>query len=118
MDRVKRKDRILKYRGAIVDVYDDIMEIPDGSTAHWDYIEHRNGAAAVLPVLEDGMSDPCAPVSQRFGSGNTGDSRRRKRKERRAFHGMRGQRDGRRNRISAGQPGKADHYLYNGSFLQ
>ena len=54
MDRVKRKERILKYRGAIVDVYDDIMEIPDGSTAHWDYIEHRNGAAAVLPVLEDG----------------------------------------------------------------
>lgn len=49
MDRVKRKDRILKYSGAIVDVYDDIMEIPDGSIAHWDYIEHRNGAAAVLP---------------------------------------------------------------------
>lgn len=54
MERVKRVDRILKHSGSIVDVYDDIMEMPDGSRAHWDYVEHRKGAAAVLPVRSDG----------------------------------------------------------------
>lgn len=54
MERMKRIDRILKYKGAIVDFYDDVMESPTGSIAHWDYIAHRKGAAAVLPVMEDG----------------------------------------------------------------
>lgn len=54
MEKVERVDRILKYQGAIVDVFDDIMRLPDGSEGHWDYIEHRKGAAAVLPVLADG----------------------------------------------------------------
>ncbi|MCD7982085.1 MAG: NUDIX hydrolase [Clostridiales bacterium] len=54
MDYMKRTDRILKYKGAIVDVYDDVMESPTGHIAHWDYIAHRKGAAAVLPVADDG----------------------------------------------------------------
>lgn len=54
MDKMKRIDRILKYQGTIVDVYEDVMESPTGKIAHWDYVEHRKGAAAVLPVLEDG----------------------------------------------------------------
>lgn len=54
MERAERIDRVLKYRGVILDFYDDLMELPDGSVSHWDYIEHRNGAAAVLPVLPDG----------------------------------------------------------------
>ena len=54
MDEMKRIDRVLKYKGAIVDVYDDIMQSPSGNIAHWDYIAHRKGAAAVLPVTEDG----------------------------------------------------------------
>ena len=54
MDEMKRIDRVLKYKGAIVDVYDDIMQSPSGNIAHWDYISHRKGAAAVLPVTEDG----------------------------------------------------------------
>ena len=54
MEKAERIDRVLKYRGAILDFYDDLMELPDGSVSHWDYIEHRNGAAAVLPVLSDG----------------------------------------------------------------
>ncbi len=54
MDRMERKDRILKYEGAIVDVYDDIMESPTGHVAHWDYIRHRKGAAAVVPVTDEG----------------------------------------------------------------
>ncbi len=54
MEQMKRKERRLKYRGAIVDFYEDTMEAPDGKNTAWDYIEHRMGAAAVLPVLPDG----------------------------------------------------------------
>lgn len=54
MDEMKRIDRVLKYKGSIVDVYDDVMQSPTGKIAHWDYVAHRKGAAAVLPVLEDG----------------------------------------------------------------
>lgn len=54
MERMKRIDRVLKHKGAIVDFYDDVMEAPSGSVAHWDYISHRSGAAAVLPVMKDG----------------------------------------------------------------
>lgn len=54
MDRMERIGRVLKYKGAIVDVYDDVMQAPNGKIAHWDYVAHRKGAAAVLPVLEDG----------------------------------------------------------------
>ena len=54
MDRIERKDRILKYQGSILNIYDDVMLLPDGSEGHWDYVEHRNGAAAALPVLPDG----------------------------------------------------------------
>ena len=51
---MKRIDRVLKYKGSIVDVYDDVMQSPTGKIAHWDYVAHRKGAAAVLPVLDDG----------------------------------------------------------------
>ena len=54
MDEMKRIDRVLKYKGSIVDVYDDVMQSPTGKIAHWDYVARRKGAAAVLPVLEDG----------------------------------------------------------------
>jgi ADP-ribose pyrophosphatase len=54
MDQMKRIDRVLKYQGAIVDFYDDVMQAPNGKIAHWDYVAHRKGAAAVLPVTEDG----------------------------------------------------------------
>ena len=51
---VKRIGRELKYQGRIVDFYADIMELPDGRTTVWDYIEHRKCAAAVVPLLPDG----------------------------------------------------------------
>ncbi len=54
MEGMKRVDRILKYEGRILDVYDDVMESPTGHIAHWDYVHHRKGAAAVVPVTEDG----------------------------------------------------------------
>ena len=50
MTRVKR---IRMYQGAIVDVYRDYMQFSNGNTEEWDYIHHR-GAAAVLPVMDDG----------------------------------------------------------------
>jgi ADP-ribose pyrophosphatase len=53
VEEIKRIGRELKYHGVVVDVYADTMEMPDGRTAIWDYI-HHNGAAAVIPVMEDG----------------------------------------------------------------
>ena len=54
MEKIKRIDRTLKYQGKILDIYDDRMQLPDGSTEHWDHVAHRKGASAVLPVLDDG----------------------------------------------------------------
>lgn len=54
VQKLKRLRRELVQEGAIVDMYADYMEMPDGRTARWDYIAHRKGAAAVLPVLPDG----------------------------------------------------------------
>ncbi len=53
MEEIKRINRELKYRGAIVDFYSDTMLLPNGHTAQWDYIAHK-GAAAVVPVTDDG----------------------------------------------------------------
>ena len=39
--RIRRVNRELKYQGAIVDVYSDTIETPDGNIAYWDYVEHR-----------------------------------------------------------------------------
>ena len=49
----ERLSRELAYEGAIIDVYRDRVQMPDGRVAEWDFIGHK-GAAAVVPVLEDG----------------------------------------------------------------
>ena len=49
---VIRLKRELKYTGTILKFYED-MVIANGHEAHWDFI-HHDGAAAVLPVTEDG----------------------------------------------------------------
>ncbi|MCR5282232.1 MAG: NUDIX hydrolase [Lachnospiraceae bacterium] len=49
----KRLDRTLIHHGAIIDVYQDTMQIPNGNTAKWDFIGHK-GAAAVVAVRDDG----------------------------------------------------------------
>ncbi len=54
MERMERIDRVLKYEGRIIDVYDDVMESQTGRIDHWDCVCHRKGAAAVVPVLDDG----------------------------------------------------------------
>ena len=52
-EKIKRLKRELKYKGAILDFYQDTMEIDGTHTAVWDFISHK-GAAAVVPVTEEG----------------------------------------------------------------
>lgn len=52
--QITRMKRELVHSGAILDIYKDTMQLPDGSTEEWDFISHRKGAAAVVPVLENG----------------------------------------------------------------
>ena len=52
-NEITRIDRKLAYEGAVINVYQDTVQFPDGHTAKWDYI-HHDGAAAVIPVLPDG----------------------------------------------------------------
>lgn len=49
----KRIGRKLEFEGKIVKFYSDTMQLPDGNTAVWDFIEHK-GAAAIVPVTENG----------------------------------------------------------------
>lgn len=54
IDEIKRVKRELKYKGTILDVYRDTMEFANGKREEWDFVSHRMGAAAILPVLPDG----------------------------------------------------------------
>lgn len=49
---VIRLDRQLKYEGNILKIYEDTV-LANGHRAKWDFI-HHDGAAAVLPVADDG----------------------------------------------------------------
>ncbi|MCR5007496.1 MAG: NUDIX hydrolase [Oribacterium sp.] len=49
---VKLIERKLAYKGKVITVYDDHVDV-GGHDTHWDFIHHM-GAAAVLPVLKDG----------------------------------------------------------------
>lgn len=53
MEDYKRLKRDLIAKGAIIDYYQDTMQIPNGNVAKWDLIDHK-GAAAVVAVREDG----------------------------------------------------------------
>ena len=53
MKHVERVNRTLAHAGSIVDVYQDEMVLPDGRHEMWDFVSHRMGAAAVLPVLPE-----------------------------------------------------------------
>ena len=52
-NRPERIGRTLIHNGAIVDIYQDRMRLPDGSEENFDFIKHK-GAAAVVPVMDDG----------------------------------------------------------------
>ena len=51
--KVERVKRTLVREGSILDIYDDEMRLPDGSTEHWDFVSHRKGAACTVAVLDD-----------------------------------------------------------------
>lgn len=53
MEHIERVKRELKYKGTILSVYADTINVPNGNTAVWDFIGHQ-GAAAVVPVMDDG----------------------------------------------------------------
>ena len=52
-EQIKRLKRELKFKGTILEFYQDTMEINGDHTAVWDFIKHK-GAAAVVPVTDDG----------------------------------------------------------------
>lgn len=54
VEKMKRLKRELAYQGTILDIYKDTMQFANGKIEEWDFVSHRMGAAAVLPVLEDG----------------------------------------------------------------
>ena len=56
-EQIKRLKRELKFKGKIIDFYQDTMEINGDHTVIWDFIKHK-GAAAVVPVTK------VAPKSQ------------------------------------------------------
>lgn len=53
MENYKRLKRELKYKGVIIDFYADTILLPNGKEVVWDCLDHK-GAAAVIPVMEDG----------------------------------------------------------------
>lgn len=53
MEELKRLDRELVYKGAIIDIYKDTVQDPDGRISYYDFIGHK-GAAAVMPVTDEG----------------------------------------------------------------
>lgn len=52
-EHIKRLNRKLKFKGKIIDFYQDTIEVDGNHTVIWDFIKHK-GAAAVVPVTEDG----------------------------------------------------------------
>lgn len=53
MEQVKRVRKELAYKGSIIDIYKDYVQMPDGKIVEWDFVDHK-GAAAVLPITADG----------------------------------------------------------------
>lgn len=53
MEEFKRLSRDLVAHGAIIDYYQDTIQVPNGNIVKWDFIKHK-GAAAVVPVDDKG----------------------------------------------------------------
>ncbi len=53
MEKIKRIDRSLVYKGAWISMYTDSMAFANGNYADWDFI-HHNGAAAMVAEDNDG----------------------------------------------------------------
>ena len=52
-EKIERIERKLIAKGKIVDYYQDVVQIPNGNVATWDFVWNK-GAAAVVPVRDDG----------------------------------------------------------------
>lgn len=52
-EEFKRLGRELVHKGAIIDLYTDTVQVPNGNVVKWDFIGHK-GAAAVVPVTSEG----------------------------------------------------------------
>ena len=53
--KLRRLDRKLASSGKVLEFYRDTVELPDGHTESWDFVNHkRGGGACVVPVLPDG----------------------------------------------------------------
>ena len=52
-EEFKRLSRDLVCHGAIIDYYQDTVQVPNGNVVKWDFVGHK-GAAAVVPVTDDG----------------------------------------------------------------
>lgn len=53
MEEFKRIGRNVVYKGVILDFCKDDVITPEGKEVKWDYLHHK-GAAAVVPVMDDG----------------------------------------------------------------
>ena len=51
---IKRVDRKLVYKGSILDVYSDTMELEDGRREQWDMVHHRMAASCTVAVTPEG----------------------------------------------------------------
>ena len=81
-EEFKRLDRKLVYHGTIIDYYRDTIQVPNGNIAEWDFIGHK-GAAAVVPVREDGkllMVRQWRNALDRLYAGNPGGRVKRRRR--------------------------------------
>ena len=68
-EEVKRVGRDLAYEGTVIKVYKDHMKFANGNTAEWDFI-HHDGAAAVVPVMDDGKILMVTQIRLKFRQGN------------------------------------------------
>ena len=69
-----RIDRELVYRGSVLDIYKDTMELPNGKKEYWDFVDHRKGGACIVPVLPDGRQTLLLLADSQDGSqGLTGE---------------------------------------------
>ena len=50
--QVKRVKRELVKNGAILDIYTDTMQLPDGKLEEWDFISHRKGRQPLFRYAE------------------------------------------------------------------
>ena len=55
MEIVKRLKRELVYKGTVINMYKDTVQVQNGHIAEWDF-KGQKGAAAVVHVLEDGRN--------------------------------------------------------------